>query len=145
MAQTNDQFSQLDLSLHLLLFEFHMMTAVRPSDCPVHVSGATRSLNISRNSRKAQKTFGYAYFHLVPCHFFGTVQAEEWRNPQNILLVSMSNITLPRPSTGHLPLSLVLLRFSGTSPRHDVASIYLHMRFVCHSYTEALLATHNSC
>jgi hypothetical protein len=108
---TNDQFSQIDNLLHLLPFAYHVTNAIRPTDCSVHVSGATHSLNITSKSRKAPTPSAYASSHLVPYHVSGTVQTEEWQKPHTFWLVCGSNITQPRPSTDHLPLSPVLYLF----------------------------------
>lgn len=70
MAQTNDQFPQLDHLLHVLPFAYHVTNASRATDCPVHESGATHSLNITSNSRKAPMPSGYASSHLVPYHLW---------------------------------------------------------------------------
>jgi hypothetical protein len=82
-------------------------------------------LNISSNSRNAPMPSGCASFRLVPYHFFGTMQAEEYRTPQNFWLVSGSNITQPRPSTDHLPLSPALVYSSGTSSTTAQWHLYL--------------------
>jgi hypothetical protein len=117
------------------------------TDCPVHVSGATHSLNISSNSHKAPIPSGYASSHLVPYVIsLGLCKQKNGRS------LKISGLSVGRISSRLVQVlttflyPLYFVYFSGTSSTTAQWHLcLLVMRFVCHSCTAALLETHKFC